>query len=356
MAVTRYVNTASSGGNGTTNDESGDNAAYVSLNAWEAAEQSSLTGQGVHTVLCSTGSGTAADTTAVTIAGWSAFSSSNYIHVKANTGHEAGSKWDDTIYRLQAAPTVWLLDIDVPYTIVEGLQLRETSTTIRSYAVILQEEYTQLLSCFLRIDGGSFASAFDVIGIQAFGAVGTMTVINNIVYLEDAGANTIDYCELLENSLGDTFVYNNTFYVKNVTSSSANKYIIKTDDASSIVKNNIVVLDGCSGLVAVAVNNSGTEDYNAVTDASTTGSNSRNSQTFTFTDAANLDFELASTDTGAKGYGVDLSATFTDDIEGTTRSTPWDIGAVIAAVGGGGGGGGGGTTGTVGVRNYNDIQ
>ena len=38
----RYVNTASSGGNGTTNDESGVNAAYTDLDDWEAAEQTVL--------------------------------------------------------------------------------------------------------------------------------------------------------------------------------------------------------------------------------------------------------------------------------------------------------------------------
>ena len=63
--ITRYVNTASAGGDGTTNAESGATAAYASLNAWEAAEATDLVTAGdSHIVYCSTGSGPAPDTTA----------------------------------------------------------------------------------------------------------------------------------------------------------------------------------------------------------------------------------------------------------------------------------------------------
>lgn len=61
------------------------------------------------------------------------------------------------------------------------------------------------------------------------------------------------------------------------------------------------------------------------------GAGNRINQTFTFVDSANDNFHLASTDAGAINYGTDLSAdgtfAFDDDIDGQTRTAPWDIGA-----------------------------
>jgi hypothetical protein len=49
--------------------------------------------------------------------------------------------------------------------------------------------------------------------------------------------------------------------------------------------------------------------------------------TFTNVTAGSEDFHLISTDTDAIDNGADLSGTFTTDIDGTTRSGTWDIGA-----------------------------
>lgn len=46
-----------------------------------------------------------------------------------------------------------------------------------------------------------------------------------------------------------------------------------------------------------------------------------------FVDEANKDFHLAATEENAIDAGIDLSATFTTDIDGETRSGTWDIGA-----------------------------
>jgi len=53
-----------------------------------------------------------------------------------------------------------------------------------------------------------------------------------------------------------------------------------------------------------------------------------------FTDQDNGDFSLESTDTDLTGAGFNLSLTFTDDIIGATRTSPWDIGAYKAEGGG----------------------
>jgi len=69
------------------------------------------------------------------------------------------------------------------------------------------------------------------------------------------------------------------------------------------------------------INYCATEDDTADDIAGGTGN--RISQTFTFSDTV---YHLDSTDTGALGYGNDLSATFTVDIDNETRSG-WSIGA-----------------------------
>jgi photosystem II stability/assembly factor-like uncharacterized protein len=57
-----------------------------------------------------------------------------------------------------------------------------------------------------------------------------------------------------------------------------------------------------------------------------------------FVSFAGYDFHLEASGHDAGGNGLDLSASFTNDIDGDTRVTPWDIGADDDTSGGGGGG------------------
>ena len=63
---------------------------------------------------------------------------------------------------------------------------------------------------------------------------------------------------------------------------------------------------------------------NASGDATAPGSSARHNQTFTFVNAGNNDYHLASNDAGAMGFGGDLSAdgtfAFDDDIDGNVRT------------------------------------
>jgi hypothetical protein len=76
-------------------------------------------------------------------------------------------------------------------------------------------------------------------------------------------------------------------------------------------------------------NGGGLSRNNATDDTSAPGPHSRQSQTFTFVDAANFDFHLQSGDTGAKNFGLNfpLNVLFNYDIDAQTRSGTWDIGA-----------------------------
>jgi len=79
---------------------------------------------------------------------------------------------------------------------------------------------------------------------------------------------------------------------------------------------------------------------NASAQADAPGANPRNSQTFTFVDATTGDLHLDDADTGAHGFGADLSADtypVTVDADRETRASPFDIGADYNSTGAGGG-------------------
>ena len=72
-------------------------------------------------------------------------------------------------------------------------------------------------------------------------------------------------------------------------------------------------------------------DYNAEDDGNgAPGAHSRGSQVFSFVDAANKNYRLTKSDTGARDWGVTDpggEGFVTDDIDGNIRSGLWDIGA-----------------------------
>lgn len=67
---------------------------------------------------------------------------------------------------------------------------------------------------------------------------------------------------------------------------------------------------------------------NASDDNTAAGTAARINQTFSFVNAAAGDFRLTIADTGAKGFGLTDpgSGLFSDDIYGTVRTAPWEIG------------------------------
>lgn len=127
-------------------------------------------------------------------------------------------------------------------------------------------------------------------------------------------------------------------------------------NCTSIGAGNYGFISGDNNAPAELINclatGSGTADFNirggnksvtycAASDSSLpVGTGNRNSQTFVFRDAANDDYRLDPTDTGALGYGQDLSAhsvfPFSADILGVARGTTWDIGAFQVTTSGGG--------------------
>jgi hypothetical protein len=97
-----------------------------------------------------------------------------------------------------------------------------------------------------------------------------------------------------------------------------------------IFGNNLVV--GSAGLVMDNGGNGSNIVTYCATENGTAGAyggvGNRINQTFTFVDAANGDYHLALSDTGARGYGTaGLPCPLTTDIDGEPRAGAWDIGA-----------------------------
>jgi hypothetical protein len=116
-----------------------------------------------------------------------------------------------------------------------------------------------------------------------------------------------------------------TLYNNTVVNAGMEGYDI--DESTTLVKNclsdNATLFD-FSGTVASG------STTNASSDTTAPGTSPRTSQTFTFEDAANDNYHLDSSDTGALGFGTDLSGDatfgFDDDVDDRTIDT-WAIGS-----------------------------
>lgn len=160
------------------------------------------------------------------------------------------------------------------------------------------------------------------VGISSSGSAPGCVIYNNIVYSFRIGFSF----GIQSTGVNRGFNYNNTSY-GNVTGFNFGN--------TNILSNNI------------GYNN--TTDFSGTAEATSTNNLSKDttapplntyyvSKTLTFvgTGAGAENFHLVSTDTDAIDKGADLSGTFTDDIDGVTRSGTWDIGAdeyVAAATG-----------------------
>lgn len=324
---TRYVNPDSTaGGNGTTNATTGANRAYVSMSAWEAAEQASIaSGSDIAECICET-NGTA-DTTNVVIAGWTGTRSlTSYIDIKTSAGHRHAGVYNTAKYRIELSASVLCINNQTSYTRFTGLQTSTGSTNplaggIQSATAGAAPYLVD--SCICR---ATVANGGEMLGYTSSTAAGhTQTYINNIVY----GASGVGGTGLFVrgNGAGSRgIIYNNTIY--NCTTG------FRARDANVVWKNNLAI--GCTDCY-LETSAAEIATYNAWDDAGgdpgTNGTNlSASTDAQIFVDATVSNFHLVSGSTAAN-VGVSLSTdsdgfySFSTDVDGETRSGTWDIGA-----------------------------
>jgi hypothetical protein len=323
-AVTRYVNTASSGGDGTTNATSGGTAAYASLSSFDANYSASATDD--LTVECCGGSDTLAFD-------YDLATTPNSTLIRANPSEPDGLyTGDDAIstahyYLNRGTSTAFAVKIREPNTTLQNIQIVHASTGAFDNAVSLANgSHVGVVfdSCSIRAAG---AGCFGYGGSDPGTLGGTLTIRNCLLVLT-AGTAAINLDTASAQSLAVQFdIYQNTIY-----SNGAKPGVRVTTDWNGTnaqtfnIKNNVVAntTDPFS-LQADSGNRVTNTDYNW-TDAGTDGTtNEQNLPASPFTSAGSTNgSQFTLTEALATGAAV---GSITTDKQGTTRGTPPDAGA-----------------------------
>ncbi|MFA5961780.1 MAG: hypothetical protein WC848_03815 [Parcubacteria group bacterium] len=211
-------------------------------------------------------------------------------------------------------PNVWL----------DGLQILDdnmgTGNTI-GVSLANISGLTRISNCIIKAPAEGWTSY----GIMATGTeTGTYKVWNNIISgFSEGGIYLIGESNTL-------YAYNNTVYGAFATLGGED-VCFQVDLGTIVAKNNIAqncgIGYGGTGSFDLA------SEYNISDLDDTPGSHNIDSQTLTFTDLTTdaEDFHLDDTDTAAIDAGSNLASdahlSFSVDIDGDTRTVPWDIGA-----------------------------
>jgi hypothetical protein len=319
--------------------------AYTSLFNWEAQNENDTLNDTVenfdtstdlvtnNTVMMAACYGDGADTSSVTIDGWTT-GASNYIQIytpflKSEVGasQRHDGKWDTSAYRLEYSG--WAITVSEEYVRIDGLQIRVPVDTYDSVGIYYYSangtSYYEVSNSIIRGPGSGTEDWR--LGLNSYNTgSGVFKIWNNLVY-DWAGTGTLVVGIAPDDPDFTNYIYNNT--VVDCLDG------IDIYSGTVIAKNNLVYSsnvgnDNYDGSFnAASTNNLSGPDTGTNNDAP--GSNPRNDTDVTFVNEAGDDFHLSSSDAGAKDYGTDLSAdpdlVFYTDIDMAARSAPWDIGA-----------------------------
>lgn len=293
--------------------DSGTGYDYDSLFDWEAAQQADIDSTGTQAVAKCRCTGGTADTTAVTIDGWTT-SADDYIKIwtdsaesyRHNGTYQTGNKYRLEVVRGSHGSSLLVLE---GYTQLIGLQVfANGGAWLRNNAVHFNASASCVAErCISRGPGGATTGMYSA-GFAAEGAVHYF--INCLAYDFTTGDGyesgfSIDGSGAITHRLYNCTIVNCTYGV------------YAAIDTDHVLKN--VGISGCT----TAINDTGLV-------AQTTCSTS----TPTFADPDNDDYHLASNDTTWLGQGTNLyddaNYPFQDDIDGDDRGgsgAQWDIGA-----------------------------
>jgi hypothetical protein len=252
------------------------------------------------------GNWTGADTTAVTIDGWTT-DSGRYIQVYTTGTARHSGKWDASAYNMTLSEGTCIAILE-RYTKFIGLQaaclgsgnivaIRDSLTTGNAFVD----------SCIVRGNPSGTNDTLPHIGISV--SISGIVQNCNAYYCLGVNVNSAGIC-LLANSCA---CYNCTVYNSKLGFYGTNSLAINC------------LAQSCTGGFGTF---SGSSRYNCSDIGPVPGSFSRTG-TVLFMDAANGDFSLAYNDTVARAQGTGLSHLFLYDIANISRGTGevWDIGA-----------------------------
>jgi hypothetical protein len=275
------------------------------------------------------------DTTQANVTGFTT-DATRFVNIYTAVGDGHVGVWDSAKYNLSpSSNSTTAIIIASNYTRVAGIQVGVGSTTNYSAAfrgIEITAANYQVSGCIARctIDPTYTVYAYGIYGPTA---AGSGFIFNNIVY----GFKTARV------GVGGIVAQGSTAYVYDNTVTGCSNGIVQAAYRAAVLKNNLLygntvaITGGTSTTFTGSRNNS--TDLAAWAGTYAGYTEDRLSQTFTFVDAANKDYRLTTSDTGAYQLGTDLSADtylpFSTDITGTSRTIPWSIGAHQPVSGGG---------------------
>lgn len=319
----RYVNTASTaGGDGTTNATSGANRAWADL-----AEAANGLGASLSTPIDIYCEGSAADTSNVDQTVWDmTTTATNKLRIigeqsplHPNFTLAKAGKYDTSLYHITCTNRSGLYNNIPEHVAYHGIQVHVTVSDAGSYVAFKTANANQTATDIACVMAHCIAKA-----TQTSGSV--TGFVTNAPTSPGRGTSKVYNCISINCNQG----YSNEFGLSGDVGEFYNCDAIGgafgyVETAAMKVVNCLSQGQSDTGFVGTFAAGS---NYNASSDASAPGANSRTSQTFTFVNAASGDYHLAENDGGAKGFGTTDpgSGAFSDDCDGQTRSAPWDIG------------------------------
>lgn len=308
-------------------------AAYggiTSIYGWGACATGDLTCKNMIAAAKIDGAWTSADTAAVIIRDTWTTDATRYVKVYTTPSARHDGKWNTNKYRLETGTGAATLKVNTSYTIIDGLQIRNSGTASTDNVVELYG-YMQAFTIKNNIIKNGYR------GIQ-YGmlANGSNTYIyNNIIY----GAYYTGI-EFASSYTGSNFVYNNILYGNNTSSSDYGGGV--NINSTVTLSNNILMGHPTGMLKKDIISGGGPESYNISSDTSAAGTGSLTSRiattnttpiagfwvVFTNLTSGSEDFHLQnSSENDALNAGTDLSSVFKGDVDNGLRSGAWDIGA-----------------------------
>ena len=310
--ATFYVDVnADVGGTGTTNGLTGATCAFKSLSICHAARLAtlagSLAGAGVETWICGSNHATlhTADTTSVSVSGWTGATANDYIRITTDATSKAGMVWSTSKYRLSLSANATVLAPSTDYTRVEGLQIE--SNDVGTAANILYTPAAvgalRLLANHIRwsVAGTAIALGRELATVATSGA---NIVANNLVY-GGSGATAHGIYLRAPDATTKSLVYANTVY-------GCAAYGIRNRDGFGYAQNNLVINCATSvgGLSYYEQSAYLRADYNGFDSGPDPGQNGADLRARLdaeiFVDAVGLDYSLR-VGSAAAGHGIPLT-------------------------------------------------
>lgn len=246
----------------------------------------------------------------------------NPIKIIASGESRHKGVWSDTAFRIVVSSGSGIV-IKENNVALDGLQIYHNVSEPYSGGIrvdILGSSNIRISNTLVKGTGGAMGeSSGGIIAAPNTGINSSYYLWNNIIYDYASGTDV----SAIKAYFGKWFVYNTTLY-NNATGISS-----KVSGNTDIVVKNILAQKNSDGFLGSFSALSSHNISDLQSDAP--GTNSQNSTSVLFRDAEKKDFHLAFQDTFAKSKGAMLSAdenfSIADDIDGETRTSPWDIGA-----------------------------